>query len=410
VSRRPVRLTVAMTHPAQYGAPWFRHIAARCADIDLTVLYAIEPAPGQQAVGFGGAFRWDVPLTEGYRCRVIRPARHVDALSSDRFRGVDVPEIGRAIRDTDPDVVLVPGWHSITLLRAVGACRRRRIPVLYRGDSHLGSAPGGWRRPLWTGRTWLLLRLFSAYLSVGHRAGEYLRRFGIGPSRIFPSPHAVDNDFFARSAAPHRQPAARAAARASWGLDARDFVVLFVGKLEPAKRLADLIRAMARLAPGSSLLVVGGGERDASCRAEAARLGVRTGWAGFLNQSELGRAYAAADCLALPSERESWGLVVNEAMATGVPCVVSDRVGCAPDLVRPGETGESFAMGDVSDLAAALGRIRARADGGHDWAPACVERASAHSFARATAGLRAACLAVAASRDVSDSAVPGGIA
>jgi len=407
---RPIRLTVVTTHPVQYYAPWFRHIAARCPEIDLTVLYAIEPTAAQQGVVFGRPFQWDVPLTDGYQSRVVRTARPGDTVHSESFWGLYVPEIGRAVRESAPDVALVPGWHSITLLRAVWTCHRHRIPVLYRGDSHLATAPAGWRRPVWTVRTWLLLRLFAGYLSVGRKAKAYLRRF-VRASRIFTAPHCVDNDFFARSAAAHRDPSARAAARSSWRLDPRDFVVLFVGKLEPKKRPLDLVQAMAHLEPGASLLVVGAGELERSSRDEAARLGLRVGWAGFLNQSELGRAYAAADCLVLPSDgRETWGLVVNEALATGLPCVVSDHVGCAPDLIVQGETGEVFPMGDVSRLAAAIGRIRARVEGGHDWAPACVARVAAHSFEHATMGLLQACRAVVSRRCPRSGARRGGAA
>jgi glycosyltransferase involved in cell wall biosynthesis len=104
-----------------------------------------------------------------------------------------------------------------------------------------------------------------------------------------------------------------------------------------------------------------------------------------------------ADCLVLPSD-ESWGLVVNEALATGLPCVVADRVGCAPDLVAPGATGEMFPTGNLAELATALGRIRAGVDSGRDYAPACRERAASHSFDRTTAGLLAACRAVAGLR------------
>jgi glycosyltransferase involved in cell wall biosynthesis len=99
----------------------------------------------------------------------------------------------------------------------------------------------------------------------------------------------------------------------------------------------------------------------------------------------------------LPSD-ETWGLVVNEALATGLPCVVADRVGCAPDLVTPGETGEIIATGNLADLAAALGRIRAGVESGRDYARACRERSASHSFDRTTAGLLVACRAVAGPR------------
>jgi glycosyltransferase involved in cell wall biosynthesis len=390
---RPIRLTAVLTHPVQYYAPWFRHITAHCPEIDLTVLYGIRPTPGQQSVGFGAPFEWDVPLMEGYHCRVLRAALPGDSVHSDRFWGLDVTEIRDAVMSTHPDVVLVPGWHSVTLLRALWACRRAGVPVLYRGDTNLGSAPSGWRQPAWMLRTRLLLRLFDGYLSVGQRAYAYLRRHGASESRIFHVPHCVDNEFFMLSAAPYLSLGGRAEARKSFGIDAGDFVVLFVGKLEPRKRPIDLIRAMAAMKPGASLLVVGTGELGAYCRTEANALRLRVSWAGFLNQSQLGRAYAAADCLVLPNE-ETWGLVVNEAMATGLPCVVSDRVGCAPDLITPGRTGEIFPMGNVEALTSALNDLRERRQAGHDWALACRARASEYSFEQATSGLLTACRSV----------------
>lgn len=143
-----------------------------------------------------------------------------------------------------------------------------------------------------------------------------------------------------------------------------------------------------------SLLVAGAGTLEAECRAEAERLGVRAVWAGFLNQTEIVRAFAAADCLALPSESETWGLAVNEALATGLPCVVSDRVGCAPDLISPGETGEVFQTGDVGALQAAIERVRQRIIAGHLYDAACRAKADEYSFAAATAGLLAACRAI----------------
>jgi glycosyltransferase involved in cell wall biosynthesis len=394
----PIRLTAVLTHPVQYSAPWFRHIAAHCPEIELTVLYASEPTPEQQGVGFGTAFAWDAPLTEGYACRVLRPARPGDSVHSGRFWGVNVPEMARALRESRPDVALVPGWHSVTLLRAIRECRRARIPVLYRGDTHSGAAPAGWRRLLWAPRTWALLRLFDGYLSVGRRSRAYLERFGAPGSRIWPSPHCVDNELFARAAETYRRPDERAAARQALGLRPDDWIVLFVGKVEANKRTVDLVRAVSQLGSRASLLVAGSGELLDECRAEAERLGARVAWAGFLNQGAMGRAYGVADCLAMPSQGETWGLAVSEAMAAGLPGVVSDRVGCAPDLIVPGSTGEVFPVGDVEALAAAIERVRRRAEAGHDWAPACRERVQRYSFEQATAGLLEACSGVTAAR------------
>src|SRR5262249_46099956 len=314
---------------------------------------------------------------------------------SDSFWGLNVPEIGAAIAQDAPDVVLVPGWYSVTLVRALVACRRLGVPVLYRGDTHLESAPSGWRRAAWTLRTRCLLRGFDGYLSTGRRVREFLDRLGAPSHRVFDAPPAVDNDLFASSAAAYQSREARAEARQRFGLAADAFVPLFVGKLVERKHPLDLIRACAALGPDASLLVVGSGPLEDALRAEATRRRVDLKLAGFLNQTELGCAYASADCLALPSDRsETWGLVVNEALATGLPCVVSDRVGCAPDLIRAGETGFVHRVETVDALASSLAEIRRGQEGGHDFGPACRAAVSGYTFAQSTAGLARACRAV----------------
>ena len=393
------RLTIVETHPVQYNAPWFRYLAQNCPAIDLTVLYASRPTPEQQAVGFDRAFEWDTPMFEGYRWRIVRESLPTDAFDSASFRGLDVKHIGKAVLETKPDVVLVPGWHSVTQIRALAACRRSGVPVLYRGDTHAGMRPAGVRGLLWDVKTRGLLRQYAAHLAVGQRSRQHLLAHGVPPSRIYSSPHAVDNDFFARMAAPHLTDAGRAEVRCAFGFGRETFVVLYVGKLHEHKCVGDAIRAATALGPKAALLIVGQGDSEAALRAEAARRGVRVTWAGFLNQGELGRAYAAADCLVLPSPLESWGLVVNEAMATGLPVVVGEHVGCAPDLVVPSETGERFRPRDVDDLAAALGRIRERGARTH-MAAACRERIAHYTYSRSAAGLEGACQSVMRARGV----------
>jgi glycosyltransferase involved in cell wall biosynthesis len=388
--RRPIRLTVVMTHPAQYMSPWFRHIAAQRTDIELTVLYGAIPDAEQQGVGFGAAFTWDVPLTEGYRFEVCGEARG-KSFDSDSFRGIDVPDIGEHITRTNPDVVLVAGWHSIMQVRALRACRRRGIPVIYRGDSTLFSGPRGLLRPLWSLKSRRMLQRFDGYLSVGTHAREYLRACGVADPLIASSPHCVDNDRFATEAERLRRGDGRAAARRAIGAADGDFVVLFAGKFQERKRPIDAVRAVARLRPGAVLMMAGDGPLRDRCRAEAERLGVRVAWAGFLNQSELPSAFAAADCLLVPSTWESWGLIVNEALASGVPCVVTSRVAAAADLIVEGETGHVVDALDVEAMAERLAAVRTRAAAGHDFAPRCREVAATCSFAAATNGLADLC-------------------
>src|SRR5207247_1684442 len=143
------------------------------------------------------------------------------------------------------------GWHSITQLRALWACRRARIPVVYRGDSNsVGRGTGLASRVFdlaWRNKTRLLLAQFSAYLSVGRYARTYLEEFG-GPGRpIFDCPHVVDSQFFAAQVARYATPAARASVRKEFGAADDEYLVAFIGKFEEKKRPSDLVRAAARL-------------------------------------------------------------------------------------------------------------------------------------------------------------------
>lgn len=381
------RVAVVLTHPVQYFSPWFRFIHAQVPEIALRVFYATEPSPRAQGAGFGQPFVWDQPLLAGYTSSVLGDETD-ESLSADAFAGVDAPSLEAALLEDRPDIVIVPGWHAAVYRRAMRICRVHGIPALYRGDSTLRSGPRSpVARAAWRVRTRSRLREYTAFLSVGLRSREYLAAFGRPEPLIFNSPHAVDNASFASSHSTRD----RAALRQRFGLARDAFTALFVGKLEAKKRPSDAIDAVARL-PHAQLLIVGAGPLEAECRDRAARLGARVVFAGFQNQSALRDAYAAADCLVLPSDgRETWGLVVNEAMAAGVPAVVSDRVGCQPDLVVEGETGAVFPMGDVAALRAALNRIRQSYANGHDFGDRSRRRAAQHDFAAATDGLLHAC-------------------
>lgn len=347
-----LRLGVLVTHPVQYYAPLFRRLALE-PGVDLTVYFAHRPTAEQQGEGFGVAFHWDVDLTAGYDHLFLRNV--AERPSAGTFDGCDTPEIGRTVRDGAFDAFLVMGWHARSYWQAMWACWSARVPVLVRGDSQLAPASAALKRTVKRAVYPLFMRRFAACLSVGQRSAEYFRHYGA--RRVIPSPHFVDNEFFASRAA--EAAPRRAELRRRWGADDASAVVLFAGKLQPKKRPLDVVRALAAARrPNLRLLVAGDGELRDACEREAATLGVAAAFAGFLNQTEIPEAYAAADVLALPSdERETWGLVVNEAMASGRPAVVSRAVGCTPDLVLDGVTGWSHALGDVAALARLFERV-----------------------------------------------------
>jgi glycosyltransferase involved in cell wall biosynthesis len=350
-----MRLGVLATHPIQYHAPLYRALAR---EVDLDVFFAHrQTAAGQAAAGFGVAFEWDVPLTDGYRHTFLENRSRRP--STDTFAGTNTPDVAGHIRRGRYDAFLVNGWYTRSLWQAIVACWRTGTPVLVRGDSHLGTARSGLRRAAKEVAYRAFVPRFDGYLVVGELARDYLLHYGADPARMDRVPHFVDAEYFrARATASDR-----AATRASFGAGPDETVLLFAGKLLDVKRPSDLIEAAAVLrARGRAVrvVVVGSGALEADLRAQASRLGVPAHFAGFRNQSELPAYYAAADLLVLPSEGETWGLVVNEALACGTPAVVSDRVGCAPDLIvdaDAGRTGAVFPFGDPAALADAVERV-----------------------------------------------------
>jgi glycosyltransferase involved in cell wall biosynthesis len=372
-----MKLGILTSHPIQYQAPWFRALAA---EVDVTVFFAHQPDAKQQGVGFGVELQWDVDLLSGYRSQLLQ---NISANPNvDEFHGCDTPEIEERIAAGGFDVFLVNGWYLKSYRQAMSACRRHGVPIMVRGDSQLAT-PRSWvKRALKQIHHRHLLSGFSAFLTVGQRHREYLLHYGVKPEKIHLVPHFIDNDWFAA-----RAQVDRAKLRTSWGAAEEDFVTLFVGKFEPKKRPMDLLRTT-----GDHLRVfVGSGGLGEELRAAATS---KTHFAGFKNQSELPACYAAADCLVLPSDGgETWGLVVNEAMACGIPAIVSDACGCAPDMISAGETGFTFPLGDVNALSDRIARLRKLKQ---DFRPALAVKLRQHSLEAATRGtLRAAetCLA-----------------
>ncbi|MEO7297107.1 MAG: glycosyltransferase family 4 protein [Verrucomicrobiota bacterium] len=398
-----MRIGILTSHPIQYQAPYFRALAQV---VDLHVYFAHRPTPEQQGIGFGKIFEWDVDLLSGYTHTFLHNvSRHP---GSDSFGGCDTPEIAEIIATNKEqgatsenekggklqssslkpqsgsqfDAFIVSGWYLKSYWQAVRACRRNKIPVLVRGDSQLLTPRSRLKQLVKEVVYRITLRQFDGFLVVGQRNREYLAHYAVPADKMFFAPHFVDNDWFRGKAEIARKQ--REEMRKEWGADEETLVILFVGKFISKKRPGDLLQAMIRLRDTTVLtptrsteerfplqgervevranqkskflaVFVGSGELESELREMASRENLRVHFAGFKNQTELPSYYTAADVLVLPSDGgETWGLVVNEAMACGLPAIVSDAVGCAPDLIETGRTGFSYPVGNVDQLAERL--------------------------------------------------------
>ena len=393
---RPLRLAYFVSHPIQYQAPLLRRIA-REPDIDLTVFFGSDfSVRSYRDEGFGVDVAWDTPLTEGYKHRFLKPLRDSGTVSA---TSPISRRIYRNLRGPDGlaafDALWVHGYASVNALQGIVAANALHIPVLLRAESWLRdrerSSVTLAAKDFYFG---ILGRMIAAALPIGTLNAEYwLHYFGEDMPQ-FLMPYAVDNDYFGRKAA--EAAPLQAELRASLQLDAGRPVILFASKLQERKKCMDLIEAYARfvqskLAAAPYLIIAGDGEErsrlEAFCR-DAALADVR--FVGFQNQSVLPRYFQLADVFVLPSRHEPWGLIVNEAMAAGCACIVSDDVGAHTDLINDGVEGFVFPTGNVPALTAALENIFATPGAAAAMGQRAAERIRNWSFEQDVIGLRAA--------------------
>lgn len=383
-----LKLAIVATHPIQYYAPWFSHLA-RQAGLGVRAFYLRDRGvAAHMDPGFQAPVRWDVPLLEGYEHEFV-PNRSTHPGTAAYF-GLWNPELPGRLRAWRPDAVLLTAYNFASIGYLLLRWGAADPPLIFRGDSHRLVQRHGLVESLKRRLIAGVFQRFRAVLYVGSANREYFALHGVPAERLFHSPHAVDNArfFAARASAQAEAPAWRR----SLGIPEGDRVVLFAGKFEDKKRPLDLLRAFRDARPErASLLYVGSGLQEAELRAAAAGM-PNVFFSPFRNQSRMPVTYAACDVFVLPSfgPAETWGLAVNEAMCMGRPVIVSDHVGCARDLVLPGETGLTFPAGDVAALAAALRTALAEPSRLNAWGARANEHIRAFSYENATAGLLAA--------------------
>jgi 1,2-diacylglycerol 3-alpha-glucosyltransferase len=259
-----------------------------------------------------------------------------------------------ALNGAEPAVVICGGYNYLASWQALLWARRKRVPLVLWSESTAQDQRS--RYALLKLLKLKFLRACTGFVASGNSARHYLQRLGFSQQRIVVAPDAVDNYFFERASAAARKN--EADHRHRLGLPAHFF--LFVGRMVYEKGVFDLLQAYARLEPevraSFGLIFAGTGKAQSALLRQAGRLGCagEVQCVGFAQREELAAYYALADALILPTHSDPWGLVVNEAMACGLPIVVSEVAGCASDLVQDGWNGCVFRARDVDQLAAAM--------------------------------------------------------
>jgi glycosyltransferase involved in cell wall biosynthesis len=353
-------LVVVETHPVQYHAPVYRFLKDHL-DVPVHVVYGSDfSVTSHRDEEFGLTFSWDTELVRGQdACTFLSQVKHGGATSPE---SVSTRGLSRVLSALRPGAVLLTGYQPAFYLKSFYCATKLGCPILFRAET-TDHAEQRNRAKSWV-RDHLLRSLYSRcsrLLPIGVRSMEHYRRLGCPENKLFRSPYCVDTTPFRCDERDRSR--LRDATRTSLGLERGSIAVLFCGKLSRRKGPHVLLDGLKSLPADTrrrtTLLFMGEGQDRPELEALAgADPFLETRFVGFKNQSELSDYYHAADLLVLPSvHSETWGLVVNEALHHGVPCVVSDAVGCAPDLIDPGITGEIAASGSVESLRDAVLRL-----------------------------------------------------
>jgi glycosyltransferase involved in cell wall biosynthesis len=381
-------LVVVETHPVQYHAPVYRAVEEKHG-IPVETIYGSDfSVAGYFDQEFQTQFAWDVDLVASRSNTFLSKTSQGGAGS---YGEVSARGLGAALARSGAGAVLLTGYQPGFCLAAFYQAWRNGYPILFRAETtdHANARDVLKARM----RDWGLRRLYSRckrVLPIGTRSRDHYRRLGVAAGKIVFSPYCVDVTPF-RCDEPARAEM-RTEKRDELGIAEDDLAILFSGKLSKRKGVHGLIGALKSMPAGYRkrvvVLFVGDGEEKQAlmdrCNCEPS---VRAEFAGFVNQTRLSPYFHAADLLALPSiEAETWGLVVNEALHHGLPCVVTDAVGCAPDLVESGVTGEIAATGSSESLAEAIRRAAAIVKS-EDVRRVCRDKVSAFTVDAAAQGI-----------------------
>ena len=346
VKQRAVILTEII---APYRIPVFNALAARY-DIDLHVIFLSENDPGLR--------QWHVYKNEiNFSYEVLAARRHrVGHYNLLLNTGLDA-----ALLRARPQAIVTGGYNYLASWQAAWWAKRHRVPLLLWSESNAAdqrgqSAPAEFLKRRFIG-------MCRAFLAAGKASRDYLIELGASPNLVFIAPNAVDVRMYSTAAANAREHAAEL--RAAHLLPERYF--LFVGRLVEEKGVFDLLAAYAalhsRIRAHIGLVFVGEGAARAELERRSSQLSpdsVR--FSGWLHRERISELYALAEALVLPTHSDTWGLVVNEAMACGLPIIASNVAGCVADLVRVPQNGFTFPRGDVASLAALMANLAEHPD------------------------------------------------
>ncbi|MDX2189592.1 MAG: glycosyltransferase family 4 protein [Bacteroidota bacterium] len=334
------KLAIIISHPIQYYSPWFQFISSK-NQIDLKVFYTWGASSiTKYERDFGQFVTWDKNLLQGYNYIFLK--NYAIKKGTNHFWGIINFDLKQEINKFNPDEIIVFGWswwsHFWFITSYIGKAK-----LSFRGDSNLLDIKNSKLKEFL--KYWLLKTIYSKiekFYSVGVANESYYYMFGVSKNKIIRMPHCIDNEWFTSNKIERQN------LRLHYQIKDHEIVLLFCGKLINKKSPELLLRSFIQSDRKDIwLFFIGSGILEEKLK-NISDNHPKIKFLGFKNQTEMISMYSMGDIICLPSQgpNETWGLVVNEAMASGIPAIASDKCGCAEDLVK----GNGFVFSNFDEL------------------------------------------------------------
>lgn len=335
------RVAIFTTHLIQYQIPLFKKLAKI---IDLHVFFGSKQGlSSYHDKDFNKKIKWNIPLIKGYKYSILKNSNK-NSLDSFFFNSSGIKQ---AIKKNF-DKVIILGWNNIFYLKTFFWCLYYSSEIIIRSENNLYKKQTLFKKILKVIILRIFFKMINAFISIGSLNEEFYKHYGVKKNKIFRAPYSVDDNFFKKNKVQNKQ-----IWKKNNNIRNQAKIFLFVGKLIKRKRVLDLIKVAQskKLNKNAHFLIIGDGPLKKKILQKINNLKLNNiSILGFKSQNQLKFYYSLADVLILPSEYETWGLVINEAMSAGVPCIVSDSCGAAKDMIIKYKTGFKYKNGNINQL------------------------------------------------------------
>ena len=348
------KIKILQTHPIQYYAPLYFEISNH-KDISLHVYYCndygVSKTRPRYSPELGNLPNWDIDLLQGHVHTFLRNYAIKPSIFKG-FIGLINPGILKHLKRKNTDLLIIVGWNFTTALLAVLYCKMKGIKTAVRSDNTITNEQNlsTFKKKLkrfFFGK--MLFQWIDIIFFVGNKNRSFFELYCVPSNKLFKFTHAIDNQRFRKEY--HNLLPKRSLLREKYKIGKDTFVILFTGRFIQIKNPLDLLKAYHAVDfNNKALIFVGDGPLKNNLDVYISEHNIKNVlFTGYLNQTELSELYTLSDVFVLPSNSETWGLVVNEAMNFNLPVILSDSVGCSDELVTP-ENGFIVEPHDIDDL------------------------------------------------------------